>query len=74
LHDTTIQPYIGLKLALDGLYREAGEEEPLSPRIADLIEMADSRFVICVITRPISRITRLPGEFWWMPSPSRSRG
>ena len=41
LHDTTIQPYIGLKLALDGLYREAGAQNHLAPRIADLIEMAD---------------------------------
>lgn len=41
LHDSTIQPYIGLKLALDGLYREAGAKNSLTPRIADLIEMAD---------------------------------
>ena len=42
LHDATIQPYIGLKLALDGLYREAGERNPITPRIKDLIEMSDS--------------------------------
>ncbi len=42
LHDTTIQPYIGLKLALEGLYREADANNPLGPHIADLIEMADS--------------------------------
>jgi hypothetical protein len=42
LHDTTIQPYIGLKLALEGLYREADEKNPLAPHVADLIEMADS--------------------------------
>ena len=41
LHDTTIQPYIGLKLALDALQREAGENNALSPRIADLIAMAE---------------------------------
>jgi len=41
LHDTTIQPYIGIKLALDGLYREAGEGNTLSPRISDLINMAE---------------------------------
>jgi signal transduction histidine kinase len=41
LHDTTIQPYIGLKLALDALYREAGENNPLSLRIAELIAMAE---------------------------------
>jgi signal transduction histidine kinase len=41
LHDTTIQPYIGIKLALDALYREAGTEYALSPRIAELINMAE---------------------------------
>lgn len=40
LHDTTIQPYIGLKLALDALHREAGSEGPLSRRIRELAEMA----------------------------------
>lgn len=42
MHDATIQPYIGLKLALEGLYREAGGNNALSPRIGDLVEMADS--------------------------------
>jgi signal transduction histidine kinase len=41
LHDTTIQPYIGLKLALDALQREAGDDNALSPRIAELIAMAE---------------------------------
>jgi signal transduction histidine kinase len=41
LHDTTIQPYIGLKLALDALYREAGENNAISQRILDLISMAE---------------------------------
>jgi signal transduction histidine kinase len=41
LHDTTIQPYIGLKLALEGLYREAGDGHALGPRIAELIAMAE---------------------------------
>jgi signal transduction histidine kinase len=41
LHDTTIQPYIGLKLALDALYREAGEENPLNLRISALICMTE---------------------------------
>ena len=39
LHDTTIQPYIGLKLALDGLQREAGKGTPVAKRIAELVEM-----------------------------------
>lgn len=41
LHDTTIQPYIGIKLALDALHRQAGTGNPISQRIADLINMAD---------------------------------
>jgi signal transduction histidine kinase len=40
LHDATIQPYIGLKLALDALKREAGEENPLAGRIGEVAEMA----------------------------------
>jgi len=41
IHDTTVQPYIGLKLGLDALVREAGEENPLGPRISELVAMAD---------------------------------
>jgi signal transduction histidine kinase len=41
LHDTTIQPYIGLKLGLDALYREGGDQGPQAGRISELIEMAD---------------------------------
>lgn len=41
LHDTTIQPYIGLKLALEALSREATAENPLSRRIHELIKMAE---------------------------------
>ena len=45
LHDTTIQPYIGLKLGLEALSREAGENNPLSKRIGDLIDMAEMTVV-----------------------------
>ena len=41
LHDTTIQPYIGLKLALDALHREGGSGNALSQRISELINMAE---------------------------------
>lgn len=40
LHDSTIQPYVGLKLALDALLREAGADNPLSGRLAELADMA----------------------------------
>jgi signal transduction histidine kinase len=39
IHDSTVQPYIGLKLGLDALLREANGN-PLERRIADLLEMA----------------------------------
>jgi signal transduction histidine kinase len=42
IHDTTIQPYIGLKLGLDALAREAGDDNPLSRRIGELLGMTDS--------------------------------
>lgn len=40
IHDTTVQPYIGLKLGLEALYREAGSQNPLSRQIRELLEMA----------------------------------
>jgi signal transduction histidine kinase len=39
LHDTTIQPYIGLKLALEALQREAGADHRLGQRLSELTEM-----------------------------------
>ena len=42
LHDTTLQPYLGLKLALDALQREAGRDNPISTRIAELVDMTAS--------------------------------
>ena len=40
IHDSTVQPYIGLKLGLDALYREA-ESNPLQRRVGELLDMAD---------------------------------
>jgi signal transduction histidine kinase len=42
IHDTTIQPYIGLKLALDALNRQAGSANPLSKDINELLSMTES--------------------------------
>ncbi len=42
IHDTTIQPYIGLKLGLDALKRQAGDQNPVSKGINELIEMTES--------------------------------
>jgi signal transduction histidine kinase len=41
IHDTTVQPYIGLKLGLDALYREMGGEGAQASRLGELIEMAN---------------------------------
>jgi signal transduction histidine kinase len=44
LHDSTVQPYIGLKLALDALLREAaagaGADNHVSARLSELVDMA----------------------------------
>ncbi|MEO7741664.1 MAG: histidine kinase [Usitatibacter sp.] len=40
IHDSTVQPYIGLKLGLDALYR-AAESNPLQRRVGELLDMAD---------------------------------
>jgi signal transduction histidine kinase len=42
IHDTTIQPYIGLKLGLDALAREATEDNPLTERLIELQGMTES--------------------------------
>src|SRR4029450_9372472 len=38
IHDSTVQPYIGLKLGLDALYREA-ESNPLPRRVRERLEL-----------------------------------
>ncbi len=42
IHDTTIQPYIGLKLGLDALNRRAGSDNPLSKEISELLSMTEA--------------------------------
>lgn len=64
LHDTTIQPYIGLKLALDALQREAGTDGPMARRIAELVDMTaltirDLRHY----AETLKEKTAMPGEF-----------
>jgi signal transduction histidine kinase len=41
VHDTTIQPYIGLTLALDALSREFSSDQLLASRINEIIHMAN---------------------------------
>lgn len=42
IHDTTVQPYIGLKLGLDALSRQAGEGNPLKKGIDELLSMTET--------------------------------
>ncbi|HYH40785.1 MAG TPA: hypothetical protein VD867_02285 [Burkholderiales bacterium] len=42
IHDAAVQPYIGLRLALEALYRDGGSTSPLSQKILDLVEMANA--------------------------------
>ncbi len=42
IHDTTIQPYVGLKLGLDALHRRTGADNPLSRDISELRDMAET--------------------------------
>lgn len=42
LHDSTVQPYVGLRMGLEALKRKAGADNPLQADIADLSAMADA--------------------------------
>lgn len=42
LHDSALQPYIGLKFALEALQRQADNDNPLAPALASLVDMASS--------------------------------
>jgi signal transduction histidine kinase len=64
LHDTTIQPYIGLKLALDALQRDAGADSPIASRVAELVDMAGMTIRdLRSYTTSLKEQTPMPGEF-----------
>lgn len=42
IHDSAIQPYIGLKLGLDALRRKVANDNPLSADLAELVEKTES--------------------------------
>lgn len=64
LHDTTIQPYIGLKLALDGLQREAGAQSPMARRIAELVDMTGMTIRdLRHYAETLKEKAAMPGEF-----------
>lgn len=54
LHDSTIQPYIGLKLGLQALRNKAASDNPLASDIDELIAMSDS--VISDLRTNVERI------------------
>lgn len=64
LHDGTIQPYIGLKIGLQALYREAvGDGSSLAPRIRDLVEMtAETITDLRTYTANLREGSGLPGN------------
>jgi signal transduction histidine kinase len=41
LHDTTIQPYIGLRMAIEGVLRDFRDDERVTARLSRLLEMTD---------------------------------
>jgi signal transduction histidine kinase len=41
LHDTTIQPYIGLRMAIEGVAREFRDSPRVAERLAHLVEMTE---------------------------------
>jgi len=40
LHDSAVQPYLGLKYGLEALARTAGPDNPIAPQIQELLNMA----------------------------------
>jgi signal transduction histidine kinase len=42
IHDSAIQPYIGLKLGLDALRRTVSNDDPVAGGLAELVERTDS--------------------------------
>lgn len=64
LHDTTVQPYIGLKLSLEALQRAAGPVNPLSQPISELVAMAEMMIRdLRSYAETLREKAPLPGEF-----------
>ncbi|MGN6389141.1 MAG: sensor histidine kinase, partial [Burkholderiaceae bacterium] len=59
LHDSTIQPYIGLKLGLEALQRQAPPDNPLAPAISRLVALTGD--VIRDLQGHVARI-RIAGQ------------
>lgn len=62
IHDAAVQPYIGLRLGLEALYRDGGATSPLSQKILDLVEMANATVRdLRGYTRGLLEGTEVPG-------------
>lgn len=70
LHDSTIQPYIGLKLGLEALRRQVGDEREVARELDDLIRMTAEgieelrRYVGGLRKHSLNRETSLVHAIW----------
>lgn len=60
LHDSAIQPYIGLKFALEAVQRRAGPDNPVTPDLARLVGMASDE--LATMRDVISGLRATPGR------------
>jgi len=60
LHDSAIQPYIGLKFALEAVQRRASAENPVAPDLARLVTMASEE--LANMREVISGLRGTPGK------------
>lgn len=60
LHDSAIQPYIGLKFALEAVQRRAGPDNPVAPDLARLVGMASDE--LAAMRDVISGLRAAPGR------------
>ena len=60
LHDSAIQPYIGLKFAIEALQRRAGANNPVAPDLARLVEMVTEE--LAATREVISGLRGTPGK------------
>ena len=60
LHDSAIQPYIGLKFAIEAVQRRAGSDNPVAPDLARLVDMATDE--LATMRDVISGLRGAPGK------------
>jgi signal transduction histidine kinase len=60
LHDSAIQPYIGLKFAVEAVQRRAGSDNPIAQDLAQLVEMVSDE--LATMREVISGLRGVPGK------------